>query len=339
MAFIMPYPITYKKTVKPKVAYQTSKAVVKAKPRTVTKTRRKRIERTPYRPMTVRRPKKVRLVSHVTAGTGSTFSRYTTGTTRKTRAIYDLFKQNEEYVQSYIQSFRLTAAYGQQAVKELPFNNNVTWTTLAGNLPTGLGTINNVAKIIFGDTMSRTTFTNQDIATCYVRIYEIEPRFHMQTINAPVNAWNTGLQDQTQTAATYQDVYELPFSSEKFTLFHNVKKIFQFELQQGQSHSHQSMYHINKGVHGQIVNAYQLIRDVTKYQMFVVSGTPLNDSTTLTNVSTSSIAIDIVNSYKTSYTFAASTNNRKFHSNILPAITIGETISIGAGAKANDTNA
>jgi len=49
-----------------------------------------------------------------------------------------------------------------------------------------------------------------------------------------------------------------------------------------------------------VLRTYDILRDVTKFQMYVVSGTPINDATDTTLVSTSTIAMDVVNrlSYK-----------------------------------------
>jgi len=85
-----------------------------------------------------------------------------------------------------------------------------------------------------------------------------------------------------------------------FVFITKFKKIIKIELSPGQSHKHKATYHINKRVDGAVLRTYDILRDVTKFQMYVVSGTPINDATDTTLVSTSTIAMDVVNrlSYK-----------------------------------------
>jgi len=84
-------------------------------------------------------------------------------------------------------------------------------------------------------------------------------------------------------------VYETPFKSRLFCLYYKVKKIIKIELSPGQSHKHKATYHINKRVDGAVLRTYDILRDVTKFQMYVVSGTPINDATDTTLVSTSTM--------------------------------------------------
>jgi len=85
-----------------------------------------------------------------------------------------------------------------------------------------------------------------------------------------------------------------------FVFITKLKKLLKVELSPGQSHKHKATYHINKRVDGAVLRTYDILRDVTKFQMYVVSGTPINDATDTTLVSTSTIAMDVVNrlSYK-----------------------------------------
>lgn len=269
------------------------------------------------------------------SGAGSTFSKVTFGSKRPPRAFLDLYKINQEYTYEDISSTRQTSAFGKQAVylsTLLDFSEiNLLWGTIP-NIPTS--TLWQTGKFILQNMSSKLTFTNQDLATCYVSIYSIIPRFHIPSGNNPIALWDKGLEDQTLVPATntqYLDAYSKPFASQQFCLFYKVDKVTTFELQQGQSHCHESYYNLHKEVHGQISNTFSVQRDISKMNMMVISGTPINDLTTKSLVSTSSCAVDIVEHVTINYTYAAAQRRIRTYTNTLGTITTAELASIGAG--------
>lgn len=300
--------------------------------------RRKRKPRRVPGPYLGGRYSKTRKISYsVPHGTGSTFSRYQNGTKRMSKEIWMLFKQNQEFTRTVLSSQRITSAYGGQGIDTRPRNLAVQLNDMVVNIPTIA--LPETSRMYLGSTMSKLTFTNQDISTCYVQMYEIEPRFHSDATEDPVVLWDEGYEDSGSTLDTYVDAYQSPFLSHKFCLFWKVNKIIKFELQQGQSHCHTAMYHINRAVHGAITQKFTHFRDISRINMVVVSGTPINDATNEAAVSTSSCAVDIVESITTNFTFAAATNVFRSYANNLDAIVQGQTVSIGSGEIQNDDDA
>lgn len=284
-----------------------------------------------------KRKRRKRLTTNVAkSGAGSTFSRLVFGSKTVPKSLYALYKNNQEYIYEVLIPKRETSAFGKQAVDLLSRNDSNFLQSLMLTIPQLAAgpTIYQTGKFILQKTVSQMTFTNQDLATAYVQIYSIVPRFHVPAGQNPIALWDKGLEDQSATPGLnddYRDVYAKPFSSQNFCLYYKVDKVTTFELQQGQSHCHETTYHINKEVHGQIVNAFAGIRGITKHNMIVVSGTPINDLANKTLISTSSCAVDIVEKVTTHYTYAASQRVVRTFVNGLNTITSAEIASIGAG--------
>lgn len=274
---------------------------------------------------------------------GSTFSRLVFGSKRVPKALYSLYKNNQEYIDENIISKRVSSIFGKQTVTISALNDQSQLTAMILTIP-GLSTptLSQTGKFILQNVRSKMTFTNQDLATAYVQVYSLVPRFHVPAGNNPLIKWDVGLENQSLVPATndqYQDPYAAPFASQDFCLFYKVDKITTFELGQGQSHCHDTTYHINKEVYGQLINTFGSLRDITKFNMVVVSGTPINDNTNKSLVSTSSCAVDIVEHIVKEYTYAAAQRKVRFYTNSLSTITTAEIVSIGAGLVVNEDEA
>lgn len=288
--------------------------------------------RRPYRALKTRR-----ITWNVgTNSGGSTSTKLVFGKKRPPRRLADLYKDNQNYIFDEIYSNRYNAAFGKQSVN-LAFHNTRPGIDAMFNTIPQLTSATLVAtgKMFYEKMEIKTTFTNQDLATAYVTLYEITPRFHIPsgTYN-PFELWDYGLELQSPTGASndhYRDAYAKPFESEIFCLYYKVEKVVNFELQQGQSHCHEVTHYIHKAIHGGITLGFQGYRDITKYCLRVISGTPLNDLNNKALVSTSSIAVDIVEKVVKHYTYAASQRVLRTYSNTLGAITTAELVSIGAG--------
>lgn len=270
------------------------------------------------------------------SGAGSTFSKLTFGSSRVPKHLYSLIKNNQSYIYEYLLSRREVSAFGKQSVHTSTLNDQASIQQMFVTIPQlpAIGQYQ-TGKFILQTVTSKMTFTNQDLATSYVQIYSIVPRFHIQPgAFDPISCWDRGLEQQQVIISAndqYRDVYAKPFSSHNFTLYYKVDKVTTFELQQGQSHCHETTYNINREVYGELVNSHASLRDITKINMIVIAGTPINDLTTKTNVSSSSCAVDIVEFIKKEYTYAASQRVIRTYSNVLPAIATAEIASIGAG--------
>lgn len=295
-----------------------------------------RPRRVPNMPRTRRMLRKKLYRNVRPSAAGATFTKLVFGNPRPPKAYAILYKQNQEYLYEYLQSRREVSAFGKQNVHLITYNDQLAFQQLFATIP-AIGsspTIYQTGKFIFQSMTSKMTFTNQDLATAYVTIYSAVPRFHIPGGSNPLTLWDKGLEDQQLVPGAnddYRDAYAKPFASQHFCLYYKIEKVTVFELQQGQSHCHETTWHINKEVHGQLVAGFQSLRDLTKFNLIAVSGTPINDLTTKTNVSTSSCAVDIVERISKKYTYAASQRVLRTYVNSLPAIATAEIASIGAG--------
>jgi len=257
-----------------------------------------------YRYLRTRRMRKKRLGVKITpTAAGSTMSYYTAGTKTMPKMMRDMFKTNRVYDTSALSSFRIDSnVYGRQftGVRQLYSAANFNTDVIRAVTPAPTFDQIETSSLFYSDFELITTFTNMEMTTSYLDIYEIEPRFHIPAGNDPATLWDAGLFSEGAQVNAVNFVYETPFKSRLFCLYYKVKKIIKIELSPGQSHKHKATYHINKRVDGAVLRTYDILRDVTKFQMYVVSGTPINDATDTTLVSTSTIAMDVVNrlSYK-----------------------------------------
>lgn len=297
---------------------------------------RGRPRRVPNQPRMRRMRRKKLYYNARPSAAGSTFTKLVFGNPRPSKAFAILYKQNQEYLYEYLQSRREISAFGKQNVHLITYNDQASVQQLFATIPqiASSPTIYQTGKFIFQSMTSKMTFTNQDLASSYVTIYSVIPRFHVPTGSSPLALWDKGLEDQQLIPGAnddYRDAYAKPFASQNFCLYYKIEKVTTFELQQGQSHCHETTWHMNKEVHGQISAAFSSMRDITKYNLIAISGTPINDLTTKTLVSTSSCAIDIVERISKKYTYAANQRTLRTYVNTLSAISTAEIASIGAG--------
>lgn len=265
---------------------------------------------------------------------GSTTSRLVFGRKTPPRNLAYLYKNNQKYSYELLTGVRRNSIFGKQSVSSLNSLERTVLEQLFDTIPQITTTTRSTGKFIVQDLTIRSVFTNMDLATAYVTLYEIVPRFHITDAITPLLAWDKGLEDQSVIPGVnedYRDAYATPFASQLFCLFYKINKVVNFELQQGQSHSHEVVHHIHKEVHGQFLSSYNQVRDVTKCMLKVISGTPINDLSAKGLVSTSSCAVDIVTKTIVNYTYAASQRTIRRSTNTLGAITSAELVSIGSG--------
>lgn len=212
------------------------------------------------------------------------------------KSIYTFWKTNQKYIASSTFSQKLSApAYGTQAIGT---TTSISSSVFNDDLQRVTGGTTNYAKntssLIYTNTTDVTTFTNVELTTAYLSIYEIAPRFNTGT--TPLTAWEEGLADEANAASTTYSTYpfEKPFRSQKFCLFFKVLKVHMIELSPGASHKHTSKYNINRVVHGAVANTNMYTKNFTNFRMYIATGTPINDATNKSLVSTSTISIDVV---------------------------------------------
>lgn len=259
---------------------------------------------------------------------GSSFSYYTGGMTKMSRNIYNFWKMNQKYTVNQLISQKLqSTVYGTQAISNIPslissdFNDD-----LARIFGTQTTNQKNTTALIYGTCKDVVTYTNVELTTCYLHIYEITPRYNYN--QNPITAWSSGLtaqEDVTSQDSTYPGA--TPFASQNFCLLYKVNKVYQVQLGPGESHKHTSTYGINRLVHGAIANMAVYTTKFSYWRMYVASGTPINDATNKTFVSTSTISLDIVTNRTWDFAKDSTQRTQRFSSNALSTITSAQVVS------------
>jgi hypothetical protein len=281
-----------------------------------------------------RRRRRESLYKKIPVGVGSTTSYWTSGK-NMTRANAMLWKNNQTFFVSGLSNIKmLNTAYGAQVVALSKSLTNTDFVDDCTRLDSTLTTQQKTSTSLLYGTLTETMLmTNQELTTVYVDIYEVEPRFHQTSAQTPITMWYQGLQNEESAASTvYSYLYpgEKPFRSKMFCYFYKITKVIRVELGAGQSHRHISKYKINKIIHGEIANSFTTTRDFTKYKLMVASGSPVNDSTNNTLVSTSSVTLDIVVQKQWEVTKPANYRQQSISFNTLSTITSAKVVTDSA---------
>lgn len=267
-------------------------------------------------------------------GVGSSRTTFREGRNFMPRYMYNLFKQNQDWISTSITSAKLDFnTYGSQQLDSFciytssNFNDDL---TLAGGVAPTIGALT-TSELFYAKSTLRTTFTNVELTTSYVTIYEISPRFHQLTAssNTPKSTWKDGLVAEYGGASLnfHTMVYNKPFDSSLFTHFYKVKKTYSFALAAGESHDHEATYNHNRAVHGCVAYSHEIFAPMSKYQLIVVSGTPINDSVNNTLVSTSTTSLNVVRRLTRKFTYAPQLRTRYMYADALNTITSANVIS------------
>jgi len=80
-------------------------------------------------------------------------------------------------------------------------------------------------RLFYSDFELITTFTNMEMTTSYLDIYEIEPRFHIPAGNDPATLWDAGLFSEGAQVNAVNFVLRNTFKSRLFCLYYKVKKL------------------------------------------------------------------------------------------------------------------
>ena len=128
----------------------------------------------------------------------------------------------------------------------------------------------------------------------------------------------------------------------KFTYMYSIHKKFTIELGQGQSHRHTATYHVQKRyneAYYDLLGGSRQLPQVTKWLLIIASGAPLNDSTTKTNVSTSTVALDVVRKERCKFLYTQPAYTTYTFVSSLPSITTGNVMDPGSGEAETMTTA
>jgi len=162
-------------------------------------------------------------------------------------------------------------------------------------------------RIMIRSIMAKAMITNQESANCYATLYDIVPkRDGNTTVPDPLTLIQAGYADNNGGAATnYTVPGTTPWSNPRFTEFFTIKNITPIVIGPGSTHSHNVHYAPNKLISHELDNFITGgIKGVSMYTLIQFHGSPVNDITTKTQVSLSSIALDYVlmEEYKFAYT-------------------------------------
>lgn len=206
--------------------------------------------------------------------------------------------------------------------------------TLVAQFPASTTAKSQLGSFYFGSTKSILTVTSATNINCTLRVYECVARrdTNISTYNNPVSAWQNGI-DQTiggSTTSTYSLLGVYPSSSPFFREYWHVENYFDIDLAAGGTHIHTSTYNVNTvypnclyANHG----STSTMAGLTRYYLFVLSGTPVHDSTNENNVSLGGAKVD-VNIVQTHEYYSMPFTDEGLHTNIAgDAITTAEVIA------------
>lgn len=238
-------------------------------------------------------------------GTGITRSKYTSGTSVPVpKSIY-----NNAYKQTFVLSdidsnFTVpntgTTSSTTRGVAQYGFLEVGDITTLVAQFPASATASSQLGSFYFGGTKSVLTVTSATNLNCSLRVYECVAKrdTNIAQYRTPVDAWSNGL-DQTiggSTTSTYSVLGMYPSSSPFFREYWHVENYFDIDLAAGGTHVHTSTYNVNSTYpnclyanHG----STSTMNGLTRYYLFVLSGTPVHDSTNENNVQLGGAKVDV----------------------------------------------
>lgn len=111
---------------------------------------------------------------------------------------------------------------------------------------------------------------------------ELTPRRDMtpsQGFQIPQDAWSEGMKMISGGADIKGNTYGVtPFLSRLFCQLYEVKRIYNFELQEGRTHIHRSYYRLNQVIDKELVNTdLAIYRYLTRGFMIYAHGPPVMD--------------------------------------------------------------
>lgn len=267
-------------------------------------------------------------IQKIRAGSGSTFSSYKSKMRPHPRA-YAVKRVGSPQFYSIIDTVRVSNSnYGQQAFTDFTFADSDN----LKDMVTQVSGYNNTTDIFLEKLLVELTFTNQAETTTYIDIYEVTPRYAVNT--SPATNVGNGLIDQSGGTGSFTNIGATPLMSRQFTSLWKVHKKYSFELAQGQSHSHKATYLMNQKWNEELYNIYgtgYFLRNFNKSVIIVARGVPINDQTSKTSVATSQVAVDVIAKQSYYWFYNNPTNSLYKYTNNQGTITTGYVLDIGSG--------
>lgn len=154
--------------------------------------------------------------------------------------------------------------------------------------------------------------SNASSANVFIKLYEITARNDIkidgnsptlaQALYSAVGAFDQGVYD-INTGMDAMTLGVTPFQSKMFTQNFKVDKIYHIELGAGRTHKHLSRFSPNRIVHESRSSRTNALEAITRYVVILAFGSPINDTTTTTAVSTSLVNLNIVRKQVTKIQF------------------------------------
>lgn len=262
-------------------------------------------------------------------GMGASFS-YFRRTSKPHPKAYAIKKTGAQQVYEYVSSLRLTGTTGVQCYTSFSSGLGSDLNAMALLVPS----YNNTTQLILERMTADFSFTNQNETTVFLDFYQITPRYTASNATiSPTTSADNGLLDMSGSTRTFTSLGAVPTDSKQFTAFFSISKKYTIELAQGQSHMHKTSFTLNQKYIKELFNVMgsTYLPNMTKIFMVVGRGVPINDQTTKTNVSTSSVAVDIVRNERYYWNYINPTTSTYTFTSALPAITTEYVLDIGSG--------
>lgn len=165
------------------------------------------------------------------------------------------------------------------------------------------GSFNKTFKIMVKAVVAETLITNQRNSNARFTLYDIQAKIDgNSTVTDPFSAWTSGIDDNEQgTATDYLIPGASPYSSDRFNEAYRVLKKTDVVLSPGATHCHRVYYAPNNLVSANVSYKSGAVGGLTNYVMVIFHGSPMNDSTTTTDVSLGAASLDYVTKERLTY--------------------------------------
>lgn len=203
-----------------------------------------------------------------------------------------------------------TVAYGKQTATAVAQFTSSKIDTMLTNLVDSSSS--KTQSVLLRSIEQEYMISNASSANVFVKLYEITARNDIKidgtsptlahNLWGAVGAFDQGIYD-INSGMDAMTLGVTPFQSKMFTQNFRVDKIYHVELGAGRTHKHISRFSPNRIVHESRSSRTNALEAVTRFVMILAYGSPINDTTTTTSVSTSLVNLNIVRKQVTKIQF------------------------------------
>lgn len=198
-------------------------------------------------------------------------------------------------------------------------------------------------RFLLESTTGEYLISNSSLATAYVDIYDIVRKRDATGLTGPTSspsaAWSAGVSNESGaiTPNPIGDLHILPTDSMLFKDYFKVKKRTHIALAQGATHRHSLKLKVNKLIDEELIgNASGDLAGFTVYTMIVAYGQPASvpasePSTGPNPVTTAKVALDVVYSSRTKFTWVQDNTTNLWVNDNLVSLPNEVVVSAGSG--------